>query len=223
MFQNPPDDPELISLLWRDRRSAGAALSQSFGPHDDLRIQIIAEEISPYRDYTRAIRDVLCALLTDIETLAYRHEVLDDCLEQPAFTAGLVKILPKIRGLGETVNDIRARRHELALVLSRLTELENYVECVTELDALLQRARPTLQACAWQKLAEQMAATVQDPLFQQMAAELPELRERIREIVSGHDRHQSIAGPAAGRRHLAVDQPPALQGSALLSQIMGRR
>ena len=59
-----------------------------FAPHDDLRIGVIAEEISPYRDYTRAIRDILCTLLTDIETLAYRHEVLDDCLNQPDFTAG---------------------------------------------------------------------------------------------------------------------------------------
>lgn len=184
MLQNSPVEPDSISLLWRDRRNAGAASSLSFAPRDDLRIGVIAEEISPYRDYTRAIRDIICTLLTDIETLAYRHDVLDDCLHQPDFTAGLAELLPKIRGLGETVSDIRARRHELALVLSRLTELENYVECVTELDALLQRARPALRACAWHKLAEQMARTVQDPLFQQMAAELPELRERIREIVS---------------------------------------
>ncbi len=184
MFQNRPVEPDLISLLWRDRRRASAASSQSFARHDDLRIGVIAEEISPYRDYTRAIRDILCTLLTDIETLAYRHEVLDDCLNQPDFTAGLTELLPKIRGLGETVRDIRARRHELALVLSRLTELENYVECVTELDVLLQGARPALKACAWHKLAEQVTRTVQDPLFQQMAAELPELRDRIREIVS---------------------------------------
>ncbi|MCY4020975.1 MAG: hypothetical protein OXG39_16300 [Chloroflexi bacterium] len=184
MFQNRPVEPDSISLLWRDRRRASAAPSLSIGPRDDLRIEVIAEEISPYRDYTRAIRDILCTLLTDIETLAYRHEVIEDCLTQPDFTVGLAELLPKIRGLGETVRDIRARRHELALVLSRLTELENYVECVTELDALLQGARPALRACAWHKLAGQMARTVQDPLFQQMAAELPELRERIREIVS---------------------------------------
>ncbi|MDE2858440.1 MAG: hypothetical protein OXN94_11390 [Chloroflexota bacterium] len=184
MFQNRPVEPDSISLLWRDRREASAASSQSFGPRDDLRIEVIAEEISPYRDYTRAIRDILSTLLTDIETLAYRHEALDDCLDQPDFTLGLTELLPKIRDLGETVSDIRARRHELALVLSRLTELENYVECVTELDALLQVARPALKACAWHKLEEQMARTAQDPLFQQMAAELPELRERIREIVS---------------------------------------
>lgn len=184
MFQNSRVEPDSISLLWRDRRRASAASSHSFGPRDDLRIEVIAEEISPYRDYTRAIRDILCTLLTDIETLAYRHEVLDDCLGQPDFTAGLAVLLPKIRGLGETVSDIRARRHELALVLSRLTELENYVECATEFDALLQRARPSLRAPAWHKLAAQTAQTVQDPLFQQMAAELPELRERIHEIVS---------------------------------------
>lgn len=184
MFPNSQADPDAISLLWRDRRTAGAASSQSFGPHDDLRIQVIADEVSPYRDYARPIRDILCTLLTDIETLAYRQEALDDCLHQPAFTAGLVELLPKIRALGETVGDIRARRHELALVLSRLTELENYLECLTELHALLQGARTTLKACAWHKLAAQTAETVQDPLFQQMAAELPELRERVRAIVS---------------------------------------
>ena len=112
-----------------------------------------------------AIRDILSTLLTDIETLAYRHEILDDCLNQPDFRAGLTELLPKIRVLGETVSDIRARRHELALVLSRLTELENYVECAAELDTLLQRHLPTLKARAWHKLAEQTTQTVQDPLF----------------------------------------------------------
>ena len=184
MFQDRPVEPDSISLLWRDRLTASAAPSQAFGPHDDLRIQVMAEEISPYRAYLPAIRDILSTLLTDIETLAYRHEILDDCLNQPDFRAGLTELLPKIRVLGETVSDIRARRHELALVLSRLTELENYVECAAELDTLLQRHLPTLKARAWHKLAEQTTQTVQDPLFQQMAAELPELRERIREIVS---------------------------------------
>ena len=184
MFPGRPAEPDLISLLWRDRRSASAAASQSFGRHDDLRIAAIAEEISPYRDYLPAIREILCTLLTDTDSLSYRHEALDDCLNLPEFTAGLLALLPKIRGLGETVSDIRARRHELALALSRLTELENYVECLSELDALLQRARPTLGARAWQNLAQQTAQTAQDPLFQQMAAELPQLRERIREIVS---------------------------------------
>ncbi len=184
MFQQRPVEPDLISLLWRDRRSASAASAQPFAPNDDLRIGVIAEEISPYRDYLPTIHDILCTLLTDIETISYRHEALEDCLNQPDFTAGLTDLLPKIRGLSETVSDIRVRRHELALVLSRLTELENYVDCVSELDALLRRVGPALKSRAWHKLAEQVAQTAGDPLFQQMASELPQLRERIREIVS---------------------------------------
>ena len=42
MFQDRPVEPDSISLLWRDRLTASAAPSQAFGPHDDLRIQVMA-------------------------------------------------------------------------------------------------------------------------------------------------------------------------------------
>lgn len=185
MRQKRAGELDSLSLLWLHPRSAKP--SQSFdahGAHDELRLERIAQEISPLRLYTRAIHNILCSPLSDIPTLRYRQAALEDCLNLPDFTAGLQALLPKIRVLGETVSDIRARRHELALALSRLTELENYVECLSELQALLQGALPQFQAQAWRKLARRIAQSAQDPLFQEMSAELPQLRARIRGIVS---------------------------------------
>ena len=100
------------------------------------------------------------------------------------FTNGLEALLPLIRDLHHTVHDIRARRNQVSLVLSRLSELENYVECATALDETLRRFQAQFKARAWIGLADAMRATVTDPKFQELAAELPTLREHIREVVS---------------------------------------
>ena len=184
MSQATTSESKQISLLWLDRPSASPASSAEVGASDDLRIKVIAEAIAPYVDYLRPIRRLLSTLLTDEATLRYRQEVIEDCLRLPAFTEGLRATLPMIRGLHETVRDIRARRNQASLVLSRLTELENYVECVCALDALLQRFQGQLKARAWIELALVLGRTVNAPEFQQMAKELPALRANIREIVS---------------------------------------
>ncbi len=173
-----------LSLLWLNRDAAMGGTSVAYSEHDDLRIKVIAEAIAPERVYLQSVLATLSTLLTDIATLNFRHEVLDDCLDQPDFTLGMAELLPLIRGLGETVSDIRASRHQVALVLSRLSELENYVECLGALDALLQRFLPRLKARGWLRLADHVRQSVQQPEFQQMAAELPELRASIRQIVS---------------------------------------
>lgn len=176
--------PESVSLLWPAGQNADSAPATFLTQHDDLRIDIIAEAIAPEREYLRAARDILSTPLTDLATLRYRHEVLGDCLRHPEFSAGLADLLPLMRTLKETVRDIRARRNELSLVLSRLSELENTVECVTALDSLLDKYAPQLQSRAWRNLAKLMRATAGEATFAQMAAELPELRASIREIVS---------------------------------------
>ena len=178
------EHPKSISLLWPAGQSAGEAATAFLTRHDDLRIEFIAEAIAPEREYLRGVREILSAPLTDIATLRYRHEALDDCLRHPEFTAGLGELLPLMRGLKETVRDIRARRNEVSLVLSRLSELENFVECVTALDSLLHRYACQLRSGAWLGLAERMRATASEATFAQMVAELPELRASIREIVS---------------------------------------
>ena len=173
-----------ISLLWLSRESALRPAANQAGAPDDLRIKAIAEAIAPHGDYLRPIHNLLATLLTDQATLRYRQEAIEDCLRLPAFTEGLRATLPMIRGLHNTVRDIRARRNQVSLVLSRLTELENYIECAGALDALLQRFQDQLEARAWLELAAALQRLVNEPAFRQMAEELPALRADIRQIVS---------------------------------------
>jgi len=177
-------EPPNISLLWPDSESAGRAPTYDAAISDDLRLKVIADLMSPHVDYRRPIHNLLGALQTDEATLRYRGDVFDDCLANPAFTAGLQDLLPQIRGLQNTVRDIRARRNQVSLVLSRLTELENYIECLCALDALLQTHLTALSAAAWRRLADELQRIVNEPAFKQMTEELPKLRAEIREIVS---------------------------------------
>ena len=171
-----------FSLLWLDKSQPPAPQPET--SRDDLRLASIADAIAPHRHYRRPIYNLLATPLTDLDILRYRGDALDDCLALPGFAAGLLDLLPLIRSLSETARDIRARRHELPLALTRLTELENYVDCAAALDDLLRAHRERLDSRAWLALADESQRRVQDPLFQQLRAELPELRDRVREIVS---------------------------------------
>ena len=176
-------EPPQISLLWRGPADAVNAPGANVVA-DDLRVKVIAEAIAPHVDYLRPIHNLLSTLLTDAEALRYRQNVLEDCLLNPEFAEGLSELLPLIRGLHNTVRDIRARRNQVSLVLSRLTELENYLECVTAFEALLAGQRAKLKADAWLALADELGRIVAEPAFQQMAEELPRLRAEIRQVVS---------------------------------------
>lgn len=184
MFNNRNVNADTISLLWRDTQDSLTAQPSTIQPGDDLRIKVIANTISQHPNYTPFILKTLQTLLIDIPTLTYRHEVLADCLAHTEFLDGLVALLPMIRGLHEYGGDIRTRRNEVSIVLSRLTELENYVDCIQALHNLLKQYETQLQSEAWHTLYRQVKDKLNDPEFSQMAAELPDLRANIREIVS---------------------------------------
>lgn len=184
MFNNRNVNADTISLLWRDTQDSLTAQPTTVQPGDDLRIKVIANTISQHPNYTPFILKTLQTLITDTATLTYRHEVLGDCLSHTEFLDGLVALLPMIRGLHEYGGDIRARRNEISTVLSRLTELENYVDCIQALYSLLKQYDTQLKSEAWHSLYQQVKAKLNDPEFSQMAAELPDLRANIREIVS---------------------------------------
>ena len=184
MYNMPNDQQNSVSLLWRDSQDSYDIKPGDVPPGDDLRVKVIAGKISQHANYNRFIYQTLLTLLTDNETLTYRHAVLEDCLAHPEFTNDLSAILPMIRRLHDYVNDIRVKRNEVSIVLSRLTELENYVECIQALYDLLQRFQSELNADGWQKLYEAVHETINDPQFSQMAEQLPNLRANVREIVS---------------------------------------
>lgn len=177
-------EPPQISLLWLDSETASGAPASDPAPADDLRVKVIADMMAPHVDYLRPIHNLLSTLLTDEATLRYRQDVFEDCLANPAFTEGLRLLLPQIRGLHNTVRDIRARRNQVSLVLSRLTELGDYIDCVSALEALLRKHGDALSALAWRALDRELQRIVTEPAFRQMTEELPELRAEIRQVLS---------------------------------------
>lgn len=177
-------DPATPSLLWLSVQDSHAEAPTDLNLVADLRVKVIADAISPHPNYSPFILKTLLTLITDYDTICYRHDVLADCMNHPDFVQELENLLPMIRGMHEYVSDIRVRRNEISIVLSRLTELENYVEAVQRLHAILQRYRDQIQATGWHRLRQQVEAIINDPQFDQLAQELPPLRETVREIVS---------------------------------------
>lgn len=183
MFNNRNVQPNDVSLLWRNVDDSVVKISDN--QHgDDLRVKVLASTISQHINYNPFIYKTLLTLITDSATLQYRHEILDDCLAHTEFITGLNSILPLIRELHQFTSDIRTRRNEISIVLSRLTELENYVECVHALYTVLDQVKPQLKAEGWHKLYQKVNEIITNPQFNQMVEELPQLRANIREIVS---------------------------------------
>lgn len=184
MFNSRNAQPNDISLLWRDAQDSIGIKASDNLHGDDLRVKILASTISQHPNYHPFIYKTLLTLITDSSTLQYRHDVLADCLAHAEFATGLNSILPLIRGLHQFASDIRTRRNEISVILSRLTELENYVECIQALHTLLDPVKQQLKADGWHKLYEKVNDIVTNPQFTELAEELPQLRTSIREITS---------------------------------------
>jgi DNA mismatch repair protein MutS len=184
MYKNRNIQPNDISLLWCNAQDSLSINTSDAQAVDDLRVNILATTISQHSNYNPFIYKTLLTLITDSATLEYRHAILEDCLAHDKFTAGLALVLSQIRELHQFTNDIRTRRNEISITLSRLTELENYVDCVQALHALLNEFKPQLKADGWLNLHQKVDTIVTDPQFSQMVEELPQLRGNIREIVS---------------------------------------
>lgn len=183
-YHNRNAQSDDVSLLWRDAQASLISNASQPQAIDDLRIQVLVATISQHMNYNPFIYNILLTLITDRATLEYRHAVLEDCLAHPEFTKGLVSILPLIRDLHQFTSDIRTRRNEISIILSRLTELEKYVDCIQVLYTLLRDFKSQLKADAWQTLYQKVHEVITNPQFSQMVEELPQLRASVREIVS---------------------------------------
>jgi len=184
MFNNRNAQPNDVSLLWRNVQDSTMVKPVEAHPVDDLRVRVIATTISQHTNYNPFIYKTLLTLITDSATLQYRHAVLEDCINLPEFTTGLTAVLPLIQDLHQFTGDIRARRNEISITLSRLTELEKYVDCVQALYTLIDKFKPQLKADGWLRLHEKLTEIITNPQFMQMVEELPKLRANVREIVS---------------------------------------
>lgn len=172
-----------ISLLWPDGASrTRAALNDSAA--SDLGVTELARAIAFEPRQEERVRATLLALCDDAAVITYRQEVLDDLMHNAALAEGLQTLLPSLNQLGFYGNPGRPNEPALQQTLFRLGELELYVDCVERLRALLLAQGEGLRANALIRLRDALGAIEQDPAFQALRAELPDMLSKVRNIGS---------------------------------------
>jgi hypothetical protein len=176
---------QVISLLWPQGAGAaqGTDLRQGRSA-SDLGLDELAAALSIDTHYTNGVRTILATLCDDPAVVRYRHEVLDDFLSCPGLCAGLEAALPMLVQLADAAHPYRPHLTDLHQVISRLGELELYVDCVRQLRDLLTGMGDQLQSAGLKGLRDEVVAREADPAFRALAAELPTLGAAIRNIRS---------------------------------------
>lgn len=178
-----PQDP--VSLLWpKGAGRAGAALNDAAAT--DLGIAELVRVLSLDSRYEARAHQALLALCDDPAVIAYRQAVLGDLLHNAVLADALRQLLPTLTQLGFYAVNHPARPNETALqrVVFRLGELELYVECVQRLRAVLLSHASALASAGWRRVLDALTAIENDPAFQALRAELPEMLAKVRNIGS---------------------------------------
>jgi hypothetical protein len=149
----------------------------------DLDIDSTIEALCEHPDQRQTVRRILHALCRDADTIRYRQEVLDDLLADDRLAAGLEELLPEISRL-QRYHLPRDKAELLYEVTWRLGELESYCDCVEKLAGVLGAHGGRINSRALDRLHGYVQAVRQDPVFQNLRAELPELMSRVRGIAS---------------------------------------
>jgi hypothetical protein len=150
----------------------------------DLELERTLAAFADHRPGRSAVRDVFLQLCTDPTVIAYRQDVLDDLWHNPEFTAHLEALLPDLSALDVSPLAADRRRTPLYEVTWRLGELEHLVNCVTGLGTVFTQMGDRVRAAGWRALRDRVAQTAQDPVYQHLTRELPELLRTVRAKMS---------------------------------------
>lgn len=177
--------PRDHSLLWpSDTRPMQG--QKRHWPGNSIRDTGLAELLQHLQQASGAssavLSEALLDLCTDPSVIFYRQEVLEDVLQNPNLARGLQEVIPHITTLTDYVASRERRLTPLHEVSWRLGELELYLQCVESLLGVLQNQ--PLASAGLKGLKAVLQALQEDPQFQSLKQELPEMQSRFGGLAS---------------------------------------
>src|SRR5262249_26635599 len=169
-----------------------------------------------------SVREVCLNLCTDPAIIAYRQDVFDDLWRNPDFTAHLEALLPDLNALDTAHIAVDRRRSSLQEISWRLGELEHLVSCVTGLSTAFAQVGDKVRAAGWRILRDRITQTAQDPVYQQLTRELPDMLRTVRakaSVTIGVNLDGQLRPVAATL--LSVNERK-FTGSTFLDRLLGR-
>lgn len=216
-----PETP--FSLIWPE----GCAQQHSSGTNstllDDLNLRLLIRRLAYTPAYEGHVRGILLNLGSDEQVIAYRQAVLSDLLAEPELVTQLEGVLQTILDLESYLSAPQWKENRLRQVAWRLSELDNYVQCMVGFDEILQNAGSSLRSEGLHQLRDTVREQVQAPLFQSLRQELPTLLPKIRAVRSitiGINLDEQMR-PLSAVLMEARTQP--YSSETLLTRLFGRR
>jgi DNA mismatch repair protein MutS len=174
-------DLPVTSLLWPSGRAPRPAESAAW--ENDLGLAEIVNALSLNGRYTPFVRQVLSTLMTEVEIIQWRQRVLHDFVQNPVLVTQILPLLPELAALQQGNALLGKRQRNLLLeTADHLSELESYVRIVEVLHGALRAAE--LTASALIQVRDDLERIMQEPNFQRLQVELPDLRAPLQDIRS---------------------------------------
>ncbi|MDH3602912.1 MAG: hypothetical protein OEU26_25150 [Candidatus Tectomicrobia bacterium] len=189
----------------------------------DLDLDLTLSALAGNRLSKTQIRDILAHLCTDPAVIEYRQDILDDLWQNPLLTNRLEMLWPDLNALYAYQSSADRRRSALQDVTWRLGELEQLVTCVTGLHDMFIDLGDKLNASGWNVLRDGVAHLVQNPVYQHLVQELPDMLQTIRaktSVTIGVNLDHRLR-PIAATLLSVNDQP--FTASSFLDRLLGRQ
>jgi hypothetical protein len=150
----------------------------------DLGVQGISAAFTSNREYQREIDAILSVLIHEPEVIRYRQEIIADFLENPSLVKRLADQLPVIDSLASFSYSASRQMSTLHEVAWRIGELQSIIDCLQGLADIFRDMRGQLTSAGLKILGEEIQKAIQNPIFQSLARELPELMSKTRTCAS---------------------------------------
>lgn len=177
--------PTQFSLLYPTGHQPSAQPHFIKNTPEDLGVDVIARELAYDRQDEKMVRNILLELNTDLSVINYRQEILQDVLTNPGIFQGLTDVIG-VLGRLQRYNQPGSVRLEESIrqTLDRLMELGLYIECVDRLQQVLSLPENKLASNGLKQLGEYLSGLINDPTYQSLKKNIPELVKKLRETPS---------------------------------------
>jgi DNA mismatch repair protein MutS len=150
----------------------------------DLGVDQIAAAFTVDRKQQKEIRILLSQLLCDPDTISYRQEVIEDLIRNPELVEHLESLFPGMDALVKYSFHKEKGLNSLHEVTWRIGELRNIVDCLGGLKEIFDGVESSINSLGLRSLRDEIRAIQNDPTYQNLVRELPDLLSKLRSCAS---------------------------------------
>ncbi len=180
-------NPNNFSLLWLDKSlepEPEYPIQENSNIIKDLELERISLEMSIDNWHKTGVDMILSNLCNDPLNITYRVDIVDDLLNNPSVSDGLESILPMLDELVRISRNNQIKELDFLEAVKRLSELDIYIQIISELQRVLSEAKDGLKSKGLKELLYLINSVANDETFISLQKELPDIKAGIRNISS---------------------------------------